>query len=409
MDNLKNNRNFYEIDKPSCAKRRLHTKNRSVENDGTSMYHSQGKVETCRDQLKCSHCNYLFRSKYLLDKHLEVHNNGNDINHWCVECNTAFKKKTCLDEHIIQIHPNLITSLPPTMHACTYCDFKTIFKASLVKQTLNHPQYWSSLKMHRNKTSSSKESLDNHSIEYRHIMLQKKTYHCEICDYKTLQKRKLDSHNRNMHSSSFNIPVYSCNYCDENYNHQRSLDDHIVKIHPESSSTITSILHKCSSCSYTSTFRGNLDRHLKRCKILSNKDVSENLMCKCDCGYVTTDRNMFYRHMSTHLLTIEDIKSTICIFCNLEFKSTYFLDEHILNNHPHYIACITSQVYECIYCPYKTLKNFRFNHHIRFKHSEEESFCKSGKRVHLTYTKNTCLDEYEGYRVKTSDIHGSPK
>ncbi|CAH1978894.1 unnamed protein product [Acanthoscelides obtectus] len=124
-----------------------------------------------------------------------------------------------------------------------------------------------------------------------------------------------------------------CLKCNSTYRNKIWLDDHIIKTHPEYTKTISSALMKCRDCPYQTTIQGNLSRHT-------------------------------LTHASKH----RSPEHVSCSLCNLIYKSKFWLDDHIIKNHPTLIGTITCKIYDCTNCKFRTTISTKLSKHMG-KHS----------------------------------------
>ncbi|VEN40749.1 unnamed protein product [Callosobruchus maculatus] len=123
------------------------------------------------------------------------------------------------------------------------------------------------------------------------------------------------------------------------------------------------------------------------------------------CNYTFLSKHRLIDHMKVHktkknMLDCDPCRgrsrgSRTCLRCNAKFRRQITLDEHILKTHPNFVATVTSKVFECKLCAFKTTIGRSFKEHL-FKHPE----------VNTNYKLKTCTHCDATFRCKTSlDYH----
>ncbi|VEN37686.1 unnamed protein product [Callosobruchus maculatus] len=207
-----------------------------------------------------------------------------------------------------------------------------------------------------------------------------------------LDKATVDSDSRNG-SHSETASNHKCLHCEARYKKEASLDDHIVKKHPEFISSVTRKIYKCAQCSYK-TIKKNLNNHMAvhdpsyklnscshcnatfKCKSSLNDHVLKKhpdfvgslnrKILKCtNCNFKTTMKNRLVKHTSAVHAGIR-IKPKLlkCIHCDAIVTSKVNLTDHVVRKHPAFIGSVTSRIYECTQCIYKTIKKHDFMKHL---------------------------------------------
>ncbi|VEN52543.1 unnamed protein product [Callosobruchus maculatus] len=345
----------------------------------------------------CYTCNYTAYSKYQLIRHLRMHANQRNVNHsrtsnfnlnTCVHCHAIFKGQQLLDEHVLKKHPAFITC------ECTVCGYKTSERGSFDRHMLTHPERYKCL--HCNASYKQKVSLDGHIVNTHPDFINSITsilYKCAKCIYKTTRKESLTRHMWKHSTSSHKF--IRCDHCSALFKQKISRDEHLLKKHPNFFSKITSKLYQCERCTYRTFKKHYFDEHASRhfgkapsykphtcihCKVTfkSKKSLDDHIVKKhpnfvtsvssklyrcTKCDYKTTRKHHFDRHVSIHPNeTSSSIELTKCIHCNVTLNATG-LDEHVVKKHPNCIASVTSKIYKCSTCPYKTTVLSNFERH----------------------------------------------
>nr|CAI5856724.1 unnamed protein product [Callosobruchus analis] len=350
---------------------------------------------------ECSRCTY----KTILTSHLKGHNlakhpdiAGNRVLIRCIYCNKTFTSKLSLDDHIVKKHPDFIVSVSRKVHECSRCTYKTILTSHLKGHNLaKHPDIAGNRVLIRciycNKTFTSKLSLDDHIVK-KHpdfiASVSRKVHECSRCTYKTTFTSCLKGHIRAKHPDiAYNIIINRCIYCNKTFTSKLSLDDHIVKRHPDFIASVSRKVHECSRCTYktiiTSHLKGhNLAKHpdiagnrvLIRCiyckKTFTSKRSLEDHIVKTHpdfiasvsrkvhkctkCSYKTVQTSKLKRHMAKHPdVATGNFITNKCVYCNKVFVCKRSLDDHMVKNHPDFIASVSRKVHDCTKCTFKTV------------------------------------------------------
>ncbi|CAH0549494.1 unnamed protein product [Brassicogethes aeneus] len=153
--------------------------------------------------------------------------------------------------------------------------------------------------------------------------------------------------------------LFYCDICPKKFKRNSSLSKHVKYVHQKDDQEE----RKCDKCNYVTVRKDDFKAHLK----IHDKKYS----LKCDFCDHTTARlyNLNAHILSKHKLK-NNIKSTTkihncskCSFSTVK-KSTY--DNHIK-------ICLKLENvkwYECLFCPYKTIRNYDLNKHLKTKHKD---------------------------------------
>ncbi|CAH1974861.1 unnamed protein product [Acanthoscelides obtectus] len=151
-----------------------------------------------------------------------------------------------------------------------------------------------------------------------------------------------------------------CIHCNVTFTIKRSLDDHIIRLHPDLIAEVSSKIHACSHCNYR-----------------------------------TTRRERLVQHMLKHPGLEGSYKLLQCDHCDGEFRYKTILDDHIIQKHPDYTALVSSKIYECKDCAFKTTLKRNLDTHMR-KHSEADGGGQLKTCIHCnaTFTSKKSLDDH---------------
>nr|CAH7729033.1 unnamed protein product [Callosobruchus chinensis] len=330
----------------------------------------------------------------------------------CSHCNATFKSKVSLDDHILKKHPEFVT------HECSMCSYKTLHKSSFDKHMTTHTEPKACV--HCNATFKRKLWLDDHVVR-KHVdfmsSVTSKLHECTKCSYKTVRKKLLVRHFLT-HSYTAKSYSESCVHCNAKYQQRISLDDHIIKKHPEFITSVTRNVYKCTKCTFKTAKKGHFDRHtLMHSGIPSSRklftcihcdvtvkgkmvltehvlkkhpdfasSITEKINTCTICNFKTTMKHHFDRHMSVHSGIPSSSKTFImCIHCKETFKNKIWLDDHVVKKHPNFITSVTSKLYECSQCIYKTVIERSFDQHMSM-HSATASTHKPNPCIHCNAT-----------------------
>ena len=94
------------------------------------LLHHRISVHGEKPQWKCSECDMILSSKYILQAHMDTH--SNQKKHKCPACPASFNTKTSVKRHYLYKH----TEERP--HQCSMCDFATVEHDKLMIHLRNH-------------------------------------------------------------------------------------------------------------------------------------------------------------------------------------------------------------------------------------------------------------------------------
>nr|CAH7729043.1 unnamed protein product [Callosobruchus chinensis] len=219
-----------------------------------------------------------------------------------------------------------------------------------------------------------------------HMKVHDKNFSCKATVYD-------DSHNNSYTAKSYSE---SCVHCNAKYQQRISLDDHIIKKHPEFITSVTRNVYKCTKCTFKTAKKGHFDRHtLMHSGIPSSRklftcihcdvtvkgkmvltehvlkkhpdfasSITEKINTCTICNFKTTMKHHFDRHMSVHSGIPSSSKTFMCMYCDAVLKRRNALTDHVVRKHPSFIESVTSKIYECEHCVFKTIKKHDFDKHL---------------------------------------------
>nr|CAI5821518.1 unnamed protein product [Callosobruchus analis] len=380
---------------------------------------------------ECAHCTYKTTLKSNFSKHMRKHSKAVSSVCTCIHCNAVFKRKRSLDDHIVRKHPDFIAFVSSKIHECTHCSYKTAMKANLNHHMLKHPETADSYRyiacVHCNATYKTKKSLDDHTIR-KHpdsiTCITSKVHKCAYCTYKTTVKGHFTEHMLKHSETTDSHKLSKCIHCNAIYKHKIGLDDHILRQHPELIASVSSKMHECTHCAFKTVLKANLALHMlehhetaDRCKFstcvhcnttfIHKQALSDHILTKhpesigsvssqiyeCTlCAFRTVSKPDLDRHMVKHPETedkhpemVDRCTFRTCVQCNATFKSRQGLNDHTLKKHPESIGSISSKIYECPQCTFKTVMKSYLTRHM-LKHPETADRCKFSACVHCNAT-----------------------
>ncbi|XP_049818369.1 zinc finger Y-chromosomal protein isoform X2 [Aethina tumida] len=191
-------------------------------------------------------------------------------------------------------------------------------------------------------TTISKTDLRRH-IFTKHRKGDFVKFCCPHCDYTTVRKNTLTRHLKT-HSDS---RIFKCSYCDKRVSTKNNLYNHVLKEHKKENEEKNLVplkckIHQCPTCPYITVAKGHLVDHMRTC---GNKTPLE------------MDRKNDRRK----------IKRLRCEHCHQEFHTKKYFDNHVLTKHPHTdsLQLITSKIFNCERCHYKTTISSNFKAHVK--------------------------------------------
>nr|CAI5821520.1 unnamed protein product [Callosobruchus analis] len=356
---------------------------------------------------ECTHCAFKTVLKANLALHMLEHHETADR---CVQCKATFKSRPALDDHTLKKHPESIGSVASkNIYECTQCTFKTVKRTDLARHMLKHPEAADRCKfsvcVHCNATFKSKPALVDHTLR-KHPdsvgSISIRTYECTHCAYKTCMKRNFAKH-----ILKHPADKRKCTVCNKAFRQKGKLDEHTVRKHPHLIASVTNKIHECTRCAFKTVMKASLARHVMKHSRKLNKCIRcnteykhkigldehilrqhpeliasvSNKMHECThCAFKTVFKDNLTVHMVEHHETAD-----ICVQCNATFKSRQGLNDHTLKKHPESIGSISSKIYECPQCTFKTVMKSYLTRHM-LKHPETADRCKFSACVHCNAT-----------------------
>ncbi|VEN54059.1 unnamed protein product [Callosobruchus maculatus] len=382
-------------------------------------------IDSVSDQIhECNHCTYKTTNRHRLTRHLLKHPKtaSADGHKTCIHCNKTFTNSPSLNDHIIRQHPEFVGSVPGQIYACSYCTFKTVTQSILLKHLSTHPEADDSDKLkkciHCNAQFKRKISLDAHIIKDHPEFIasvSRKIHKCIHCSYKSAYKQNLQRH-LDKHQETVECQISVCVHCDATFKNSRSLDDHMVRKHPSSIASITRKIHKCTICSYKSIIKEHVRRHMLKhseagsiCEVdttagdatlktdedsLYNDTIKDHSVTSkiFKCAHCTYKTNIKY-FLTRHLLTHPE-EAHRCVHCNATFKSKTSLYDHTIKKHSEMIDSVPGKIHECTHCTYKSTSKNLLTRHMKTHPGSPGYEINKCMHCHLKFKGKASLDEH---------------
>nr|CAH7729037.1 unnamed protein product [Callosobruchus chinensis] len=376
---------------------------------------------------ECTECHYKTTMKHDFNRHTSMHQGTTpSYSVTCAHCNVKLKSKRALDDHVIRKHPDFVTSVSRKIHECSMCSYKTLHKSSFDKHMTTHTETTSSAGIsreciHCNATFKSRASLDDHTLR-KHpdfiATITRKIYECINCIYKTTIKSHFNKHmSVTIDISSDSETVFRCFHCETTFKSKLAVDYHVVEQHPNFIASIARKIYECTKCGYKTIFKYHFERHMStHPKIASSYEPKACVHCNATfkrklwlddhvvrkhvdfmssvtsklhectkCSYKTVRKKLLVRHMLMHPEIASSYTPGMCIHCKETFKNKIWLDDHVVKKHPNFITSVTSKLYECSQCIYKTVIERSFDQHMSM-HSATASTHKPNPCIHCNAT-----------------------
>ncbi|XP_033210169.1 zinc finger Y-chromosomal protein-like [Belonocnema kinseyi] len=174
---------------------------------------------------------------------------------------------------------------------------------------------------------------------------------CDICSRSYIWPSDLSRHKRLAHASL--IPQFACDICVYKTNQKRNLFKHISARHSQA----FNLRHKCDKCSRSYRSSCGLSEH----KRLEHAAVIPQFFCDV-CEYKTKRKNMLSRHIiACHMQTSESKHN--CNTCSRSYRSLSGLSQHIRLEHAE-----VKVLFNCDICGYRTKRKPNLTRHITAKH-----------------------------------------
>ncbi|KAL7634407.1 UNVERIFIED_CONTAM: hypothetical protein RMT77_014784 [Armadillidium vulgare] len=254
----------------------------------------------------------------------------------------VFPEEEAIDDLIKSENPTVIGKDLSAQHSESKIrDLDQIEKCSEVKRNLKSRPQESLLIIDRNNCKSLRCKYCDLNFESNdelksHLILHKKKFKCDHCNYETNLKSCLNSHLK-VHSD---VKVFKCSHCSYESKWKDCFRTHMLT--HESTK-----LYKCSVCSYESNHKGCFKRHTLR---------HENVkLFKCShCSYQSNRKDSLRTHMFIH----GNVRLFKCSDCSYECNQKVSLRLHMLMHED-------VKLFQCSECTYGCNYKARLKRHMR--------------------------------------------
>lgn len=311
----------------------------ALRNNHHYMAHKNNKMNLFR----CNECNIDFEMKEELRIHSFIHFNG-DI-HTCLECHQIFKTKRLLNIHM-QKHGG-------KNFQCEDCGDSFTFKTGLQKH----------IRLKRCKGPVNKMANEMNDIEIKRIakkqleMITSKKIISKTEEVKNIDETILQDDNNTFeddfiiselpeiendqnHEISKNIQIaklqdnlvkvrksrahleYSCDFCGEVIKFKKAMEKHMKENHEFTTSSYKYKCEKCPEIKFKS--RKKLKEHYLEIHRVKVESVEAKFICYA-CGKTFDTQSYYKSHLLIHS---EDYRSHFCKYCSAAFKSVGNLRRH---------------------------------------------------------------------------------
>ncbi|CAK1591993.1 unnamed protein product, partial [Parnassius mnemosyne] len=274
----------------------------------------------------------------------------------CDGCSKKFSTKDILAKHILYSHEtqkNSDTTAGRTqveqtavsrltkMFNCDICEFKTSQKRCILAHLKAHV----AKRVYCCNNCGYKSIMKSNLHQHMKIHTGEKPFSCNICEYKCIQKRSLQTHMK-IHTGE---KPFSCNICDYKCIDRSNLWYH-MKIHTGEKP------FSCNICEYKCIQKRSLQTHMKI--HTGEKPFSCNI-----CDYKCIDRSNLWYHMKIH--TGEKHSCNIC-----EYKCIRKVDLQ-----KHMKRHTGEKSFSCNICEYKCNRKDSLQRHMKIHTGEKRYSC----------------------------------
>nr|CAH7729029.1 unnamed protein product [Callosobruchus chinensis] len=176
----------------------------------------------------------------------------------------------------------------------------------------------------------------------------------------SIQKSYLANHMLTHFKTFSTYKLSTCAHCQATFKSTRGLDDHVVKNHPNFITSVARKIHECSKCGYKTILKFDYDKH----------------------------------NATLHPETPSPHKRRECLHCDSSFTSRMALDNHVVKKHPDFITSVTSKLYECTECHYKTTMKHDFNRHTSMHQGTTPSYSVTCAHCNVKLKSKRALDDH---------------
>ena len=320
-----------------------------------------GPKRSKASHFQCSICPEVFKLRKDLNLHMSKTHESK-----CTFCSKEFDKIKDLWNHENTDHKNI---------PCDECG--KIFKS---------PKF---LRLHKKMhvlracEFCGKMIVENHMASHINVMhgavgKSAETFICEICPFKTTQKRYLREHKRTRHGPDKvgkKIENYTCHICSEIFPYskfaERSYIQHYRSVHntecPEYEDMEKFLCEQCPAIYFN---KQSLKAHILKSHVNGSK-ISKQTTCK-KCKISFSGRRSYAAHCKEfHDKIVSSFKLVKCNSCDEEFKAPNLYIQHHQKNHgslpPEYVG---KKLFACDHCQFIAISQPSLNAHMVNVHKQ---------------------------------------
>lgn len=292
---------------------------------GSSKASDSNKMKRTRARkYSCETCGKGFYSQDVLKSHCLRHTGGKRFT--CDICGKGYSWHTSYQNHMLthtgetpykcsycdkilcnklslQGHVMRIHNKVEKTFACDRCDRRFINKYELKYHKANHEEQRRFMCDMCGKSLSTKNDLASHRL----IHTGERPFTCSLCQKGFIRKSQLEEHMR-QHTDGYS---YQCEICGKQYSSKRSLQRHLL-IHSDTRP------YKCNQCEKDFKCRSALASHKD-----SHLGIKRHI---CEyCGKAFLSEPNMHKHKKRHL----GVKNEVCVLCTKAFITKQELRAHM--------------------------------------------------------------------------------
>lgn len=349
------------------TKRELDIKSEPGVKSDSSFITKKRKLRTPIKTSTCETCGYVSFNSITYSNHVTAH--SSPYSYACKHClflNTSYQS---FRSHMNKHHPSEIieikrSTLESYKFQCDLCEYGNHDEAKLAEHKKHHDNKASFICETCNHIAGSGIKLTRHR-KLKHPQLTRKK--CPHCEYTTNRKRNFRTHL----FAHKNSAAYDCEYCPYKISIHNQLVQHMAYNHPglpcnvqkheieeDSGDEDKGFTLKCEHCPFNCKNAHFLDAH-------NRAHASKScLTCEVkDCHFITTFEHSLRKHQEDKHSAGKRVHK--CTECAYTTKRYTYLKNHVKAHQSNYS-------YDCIHCPYKTIKYSLYVCHMEYRHSEED-------------------------------------
>lgn len=326
------------------------------------------KVCLKRDEVQCSLCSYVAKSKVSLKRHtLHAHTKksfrgGTPKRLRCQHCAFTCVQKRCMSLHVGVKHKGA------RPYHCRYCSFATTRRYRLQQHESLHTGVGRHACGACDKTFGTVTKLRQHRAR---VHDRRPTHFCSVCDFGGYTLDDVRRHNFRCHSGELKHP---CSHCDGKFSSEPALRYHCKRVHQLQESFL------CMQCDYACssvvTLRTHQEsqhpqmKHASSQEPFKTKDSLVVLAHQCQlCSFVAKTRRLLAQHvLSEHEDGPSEGKALKCSTCEFACRHQLVLEQHLRSHGG-------KRLYKCADCEYSTRNKQKITWHIRIHTGEKPYGC----------------------------------